>query len=82
MALFNLLTLHNILNGRNNLGAPKLKAVGATLKNEKRDIALVFFKCNTEEFAGIPDRCGIQAFANVRNLLGYLPTIEPLQGII
>ena len=48
--------------------------------DEQRDDALVFLECNTEELAGLPDGCGIQAVANVRNLLDYLPTIDPNMG--
>ena len=82
MALFNQLTLHNILNGRNNLGTPELRAAVAALLDEQRDNALVFLECDTEELAGLPDGRGIQAVANVRNLLDYLPTIEPKRGVI
>ena len=77
MALFNQLTLHNILNGRSNLGTPKLRAAVAAMKDEQRDNTLVFLKCYTEELAGLLDGFGIQAVANVRNLLDYLLTIEP-----
>ena len=38
------------------------------------DNTLLFLRCSTEELAGLPDGCGIQAIANVRNLLDYLPT--------
>ena len=82
MALFNQLTLRNILNGRNNLGTPELRAAVAAMTDEQRDNALVFLECNTEELAGLPDGCGIQAVANVCNLLDYLPTISPTQGVI
>ena len=34
----------------------------------------------TEELAGLPDGCGIQDVTNVRNLLDYLPIIEPNAG--
>ena len=40
----------------------------------------MFLECNTEELAGLPDGRCIQAVANVRNLLDYLPTIEPNTG--
>ena len=33
-----------------------------------------------EELAGLPDGCGIQAVANIRNLLDYLLIIEPNVG--
>ena len=69
MALFNQLTLRNILNGRNNLGTPELRAAMVAMTDEQRDDALVFLECNTEELAGLPDGCGIQAVANVCNLL-------------
>ena len=74
MALFNQLTLRNILNGRNNLGTPEFRAAVAAMTDEQRDDALVFLEYNTEELAGKPDGCGIQAVANVHNLLDYLPT--------
>ena len=74
MALFNQLTLRNILNGRNNLGTPELRAAVASMNEEQKDDALVFLECNTEELAGLPDGQGIQAVANVRTLLDYLPT--------
>ena len=75
MALFNQLTLRNILNGRNDLGTPELRAAVAAMSDEQRDNALVFLECNTEELTGLPDKCGIQAVANVCNLLDYLPTM-------
>ena len=74
MALFNQLTLCNILNGRNNLSTPELRAAIAAITDEQRGNALVFLECNTEELAGLPDKHGIQAVANVRNLLDYLTT--------
>ena len=74
MALFNQLTLRNILNGRNNLGTPELRDAVAAMSDEQRDNDLVFLECNTEELAGLPDGHGIQAIENVRNLLDYLPT--------
>ena len=80
MALFNQLTLCNILNGRNNLGTPELRAAVASMSEEQKDDALVFLECNTEELAGLPDGRGMQADANVRTLLDYLPTIEPNAG--
>ena len=42
MALFNQLTLCNILNGRNNLGTPELRAALAAMLDEQRDNTLVF----------------------------------------
>ena len=80
MALFNQLTLRNILNGRNDLGTPELRAAVASMNEEQKDNALVFLECNTEELAGLPDGRGMQAVANVRTLLDYLPTIEPNAG--
>ena len=55
MALFNQLNLHNIFNGRNNLGTPGLRATVASMSEEQKDNALVFLECNTEELAGLPD---------------------------
>ena len=80
MALFNQYTLRNILNGRSNLGTPELKAAVASMNEEQKDDALVFLECNMEELAGLPDGRGIQAVANVRTLLDYLPTFEPNAG--
>ena len=72
MTLFNQLTLRNILNVRNNLGTPELKDGVAAITDQQRDYTLVFLEFNTEELAGLPNGCGIQAIANVRNLLNYL----------
>ena len=72
MALFNKLTLRNILNVRNNLGTPELRAAVASMSEEQKDDALIFLECNTEELAGLPDGWGMQAIANVRTLLDYL----------
>ena len=41
MALFNQLTYY-ILNGRNNLGTPELRAAVASMSVEQKDDALVF----------------------------------------
>ena len=75
MTLFNQLTFCNILNGGNNLGTPELRSSVASMLDEQRDSALVFLECNMEELAGLPYGCGIQAIANVRNLLEYYPII-------
>ena len=75
MALFNQLTLCNILNGRNNLGTPELSAAVASMSEEQKDDALVFLKFNTEELVGLHDGQGMQAIANVCTLLDYLLTI-------
>ena len=40
-ALFNQLTIHNILNGENDLGTPELRAAVASMTEEKKDDALV-----------------------------------------
>ena len=74
MALFNQLTLHNILNGRINLRTLDLRAAVTSMSEEQKDNALVFLKCNSEELAGLPDGQGMQAIANVCTLLDYLPT--------
>ena len=55
MALFNQLSWCNILNGRNNLGTPELRAAVASMSEEQKDDTLVFLKCNTEELAGLPN---------------------------
>ena len=75
MALFNQLTLLNILNGRNNLGTPRLRAAVASMSEEQKDDTLVFLECNNEELASLPDGQGMQAVANVRTLLDYLPIL-------
>ena len=80
MAIISQLTLCNILNGRNNLGTPELRAAVASISEEQKDDALVLLKSNTEELAGLPDGQGMQAVANVCTLLDYLPKIEPNTG--
>ena len=44
----------------------------AAMPYEQRYNTLVFLECNTEELEGLPDGRGIQAVANVSNLLNYL----------
>ena len=73
MELFNQLTLCNILNGRNDLGTPELRAAVASMSEEQKDDVLVFLECNTEELAGLPNGRGIQAVANCKSLLDYYP---------
>ena len=68
MALYEQLILFNILNGRNNLGTPKLKAAVASMTEEQKNNAPVFLKCNTEELAGLPDGQGMQVVANVTHV--------------
>ena len=75
MALFNQLTLCNIMNSRNSLGTPELRASVASMTEEQKDGALIFLECNTEELAGLPDSQGMQAVANVCTLLDNFPTI-------
>ena len=55
MALFNQNTLRNILNWRNDLRTPELRAAVASMNEEQKDNALVFLECNMEELAGLPD---------------------------
>ena len=74
MALFNQLTLCNILNGRNDLGTPELRAAIAPMSEEQKDNVLVFLECNTKELAELPNGHGVQAVANTHTLLDYLPT--------
>ena len=69
MALFNQLTLHYILNGRNDLGTLELRAAVASMSEEQKDNALIFLKCNTEELADLPDGQGMQAVVNVCTML-------------
>ena len=54
MVLFNQLTLRNILNGREDLGTPKLRAAVSSLTSEQRGNAIFFLECSTEELAGLP----------------------------
>ena len=75
MALFNQLTLRNILNGRNDLGTPKLRAAVASMIEEQKDNVLVFLECNTEELAELPNGCDDQANENTCALLDYLLTL-------
>ena len=82
MALFNQYTLRNILNGRNDLGTPELRAAVASMNEEQKDDALFFLECNTEELAGFSDGWGIQAVANVQPLLEYLQHLSPTRGVI
>ena len=78
MELFNQLTLRNILNRQNDLGTPELRAAVASMSEEQKDDVLVFLECNTEELARLPNGRGIQAVANVRTLLDYLPIVGKL----
>ena len=85
MALFNQLNLCKILNVKNNLGTPELRAAVASKTEEQKHDTLVFLKCNTEELAGLSDSLGMQAAANVHTLLDYLPTlplVKKLHGTI
>ena len=50
------------------------------MTDEQKDNTLVFLDCNTEELSGPPDGREIQAIAYVKDLLDYLPTIEPNAG--
>ena len=59
MALFNQYTLRNILNGRNDLGTPELRAAVASMSEEQKDNALVFLECNMKELAGLPNGWGM-----------------------
>ena len=47
MVLFNQLTLRNILNGRNKLGNPEIRAAASAMPDEQRDDALLLLECNT-----------------------------------
>ena len=73
--MLNQLTLHNISNVKNNLCNPELRAALSSITDEQRGKALLF-KQNTKELDEVPDGCGFQAFANIRNLLDYLSKIE------
>ena len=61
IALFNQITLRNILNGRNNLGTPELKSTIITMTEEQKHNTSVFLECNTEDLAGLTYGRGIQA---------------------
>ena len=82
MVSFNQLTLHNILNGQDDLGTPKLRAAMASLTREQRDNAIFFLECSTEELAGLPDGQGIQAMVNIFSLVDHLLIIEPNAGAV
>ena len=69
MVLFNQLTLRIILNRREGLGTPKLRAAVAYLTSEQRDNVIFFLEWSTKELAGLPDGQGIQAMVNVCTLL-------------
>ena len=62
------------------MGPPELRAAVTAMSGEQSDNTLLLLECNTEELAGLPDGRGIQAIANVRNLLEYFPTIELNMG--
>ena len=47
MVLFNQLTLANILNGREDLSTPKLRAAVAALTSEQWDSTIRFLNCST-----------------------------------
>ena len=55
MALFNQLTLRNILIGRKNLGTSELRAAFASMSEEQKDDAVILLECNNEELAGLPN---------------------------
>ena len=54
MALFNQLTLCNILNGRNNLGTLELRAAVASMSEEQKDDALVFLVVTLRSWLAFP----------------------------
>ena len=56
------------------MGNPELRAAVAAMTNVKRDSSLLFLYFNTDELEGIPDGRSIQAIANKKNLLDFLPT--------
>ena len=72
MVFFNQTALHNILNGCVDLGTVVIRAAVATLTIEQQGNTICFLMHNTEELFGVPDSWGIQAVANVCNLLDYL----------
>ena len=55
MVLINQLTLRNILNGKRELGTPKLRDAVASLTSEQRDNTICLLKSSTKELAGLPD---------------------------
>ena len=68
MALFNQIKLHNILDVRNDLEAPELRAAVASMTEEQNDDSLIFLECITKELAGILDGWGMQAVVKVCTL--------------
>ena len=54
------------------MGTPELTAAMAAMPDEQKDNTIVFLESLTEELSGLPDGRGIQAVANMRNLLDYL----------
>ena len=82
MVLFNQLTLCNIYNKQEDLGAPKLKAAVASLASKQRENTICFLKCSTKKLSGLPDGQGIQAMVNFCTLLDYLSIIIYARCII
>ena len=82
MALFNQLTLRNILNDRNNLGTPELRAVASAMSDEHRNDALVFLECNTEELAGLPDGRNIRPLQILKIYWTTFKQLSPTRGVI
>ena len=81
--MFNQLTLHNYLNGKEKLGTPKLRAAVFSLTSEQSDNKIGLLECSTEELANLPDSQGIQEMVNVHTLLDYHPLIGPnTRGIL
>ena len=82
MALFNQYTLRNILNGRNDLGTPELRAAVASINEEQRDDALVFLECNMEELAGLPDSQIYKLLRMYKHCWTTFQHLSPTQGVI
>ena len=74
MVLFNQLTLRNILNGRDDLGAPKVCMVVAALAEEQKADALLFLNNNIEALAALLSGRGSLDIELVKRLLDGMPT--------
>ena len=76
MVLFNQLTLRNILNGRDDLGTPKVRMAVAALAEEQKVDALLFLNNDIEALAALPSGRGSLAIELVKRLLDGMPTFK------
>ena len=80
MSLFNQLTFCNILNYRNNLGTPELRAAMASMFYEQRDDTIVFLKCRQRSWMAFPM---VLEFKPLQMCLTYwtaFQKLSPMQG--